>query len=143
MTKNNSPQILESQTSDVAQAAENLLLKHADQAGFPFQEKPLSLTALLPDESNHPVGYLEGISMQRRFYLSRLAVFENARGQGIGSALLSRAEEIARKRGDAEFVLDTWNFQAEDFYARQGYQVIGRLDNISKGAGKVWMSKKL
>jgi len=135
--------IIAENTDSAAAAAEDLLLYHAIAAGKPFDDEPLSLTAIHTDQPEQPLGYLEGASMQGRFYLTRLAVSNDARGQGIGSALLSKAEQIVTKRGDAEIVLDTWNFQAEGFYAHHGYEVIGRLDDLPQGAGKVWMRKKL
>lgn len=130
-------------TNKVADQAEDLLQAHAVAAGHPFDGTPLSLTAAFSDSLEEPLGYLEGVSMQGRFYLSRLAVYDAARGQGVGTLLMSQAEQIAYERGDAEFILDTWSFQAEEFYAELGYDVIARLPDLPNGAGKVWMSKKL
>lgn len=130
-------------TDAAANEAEALLLAHAKAVGFEFKEKPLSLTAAFSDDPGSPIGYLEGTSMQGRFYLSRLAIRSDARALGVGSELLSDAERIASERGDVEVVLDTWSFQAEEFYSAQGYEVIARLDDVPNGAGKVWMHKKL
>ena len=130
-------------TKIAADPAEELLLEHAKKSGNPFTESSLSLTAISTENREDKLGYLEGTSMQGRFYLFRLAVSENNRGQGVGSFLMSELEKIATERGDSEIILDTWNFQSEQFYAGLGYDVIGRIPDLPNGAGKVWMRKKL
>lgn len=56
-----------------------------------------------------------------------LVVTERARGLGVGRALLSRAEELARKRGCFRMALvtATWREQTMDFYRREGWQDYG------------------
>lgn len=113
MSGNGTLVIFDDGSDKVANVAEEMLLKHADLSGKPFVESPLSLTAVFSENTDKPVAYLEGVSMQGRFYLSRLAVDEALRGKNIGRTLMKKLEEIATSRGDAEVVLDTWSFQAE------------------------------
>jgi GNAT superfamily N-acetyltransferase len=56
-----------------------------------------------------------------------LVVTERARGRGVGAVLLSRAEELARKRGCFRMALVTaaWREQTIAFYERQGWQGYG------------------
>ena len=56
-----------------------------------------------------------------------LIVTERARGTGAGRALLSRAEELARRRGCFRMALVTANWRADAiaFYERQGWQSYG------------------
>lgn len=56
-----------------------------------------------------------------------LIVTERARGTGAGRALLSRAEELARRRGCFRMALVTanWRSDAIAFYERQGWQSYG------------------
>jgi GNAT superfamily N-acetyltransferase len=56
-------------------------------------------------------------------YIGELAVAEHAEGRGVGSALISAAEEWARDKGYKLVVLDTGaaNVRARAFYARLGY----------------------
>jgi GNAT superfamily N-acetyltransferase len=51
-----------------------------------------------------------------------LIVTDNARGKGIGAALLSRAEEVAREVGASALGLESahWRTGAHQFYLRQG-----------------------
>jgi GNAT superfamily N-acetyltransferase len=56
-----------------------------------------------------------------------LVVRESARGRGAGRALLSRAEELARKRGCFRMALVTagWREASVGFYRREGWSEYG------------------
>lgn len=56
-----------------------------------------------------------------------LVVTERARGHGVGRALLTRAEELARKRGCFRMALVTaaWREETIAFYERQGWRNYG------------------
>jgi GNAT superfamily N-acetyltransferase len=55
-------------------------------------------------------------------------VTEAARGSGAGTALLRRAEELARKRGCFRLALVTagWRDDSIAFYVREGWHDYGR-----------------
>jgi GNAT superfamily N-acetyltransferase len=56
-----------------------------------------------------------------------VVVTERARGAGVGTALLRRAEELARKRGCFRMALvtATWRETSIAFYRREGWQDYG------------------
>lgn len=56
-----------------------------------------------------------------------VVVTERARGTGVGTALLQRAEELARKRGCFRMALvtATWRETSMAFYRREGWQHYG------------------
>jgi predicted GNAT family N-acyltransferase len=56
--------------------------------------------------------------------IGRMAVVDDARGSGIGTALLRFLEEEARKRGARRFTLNA-QVSARRFYEKAGYQVLG------------------
>lgn len=60
--------------------------------------------------------------------INLLFIDEPYRGQGLGSQLIRHAEEQARARGIQLSHVDTFEFQAKDFYVDQGYEVFGVLD---------------
>jgi len=68
---------------------------------------------------------------------------EKYRGKGFGTRLLTTAEAEARKRGVKNVYLDTWSFQAPDFYKKLGYREFGRLDDYPPGHYRAWMTKAL
>ena len=66
------------------------------------------------------------------------------RKQGVGRALLDRAEGVARQRGCKYVYVDTMDYQAPDFYGRLGYRVAGALsDWDSHGHTKFVLVKDL
>ena len=64
-------------------------------------------------------------------YIDLMWLKEDLRGQGFGSRLLKAAEDEARKRGAKHAYLDTFSFQAPDFYKKLGYQEFGVLPRFS------------
>ncbi len=72
-----------------------------------------------------------------------LAVEEGYRQQKIGSQLLDAAETEARKRNCHGVFLDTYTFQAREFYERKGYKVYGKLEDFPMGYTKFYLWKEL
>ncbi len=60
------------------------------------------------------------------YYLANMAVFPNFQGRGIGSALLSRAEQKAKEAGlrKCSLIVDLENYAAQRWYDRFGYRVV-------------------
>jgi GNAT superfamily N-acetyltransferase len=60
-------------------------------------------------------------------WVNDLVVTESARGQGVGTALLARAEELARRRGCFRMSLETsaWRVETHRFYERRGWTDFG------------------
>ena len=76
------------------------------------------------------------------FYIHYLWIDEAQRGRRLGHRLLEAAETHARQLGCASVSVDTFSFQAPNFYLKQGFQIIGTLDcdvNISR----VYLRKSL
>ena len=76
-------------------------------------------------------------------HVDLLWVRADLRGRGFGYRLLSRAENEARQRGAKNAFLDTFSFQAPDFYTRNGYQVFGELQDFPPGHRRYYLTKKL
>jgi GNAT superfamily N-acetyltransferase len=77
------------------------------------------------------------------FFLDLLVVPESLRGQGIGTELLGHAEAAARARGCVGVWLDTFSFQAPDFYPRHGYAVFGAITDYPAPHRRLFLSKRL
>jgi GNAT superfamily N-acetyltransferase len=78
----------------------------------------------------------------KMLFVSHLYVEASRRSQGIGRGLLERAEELAQKVGCTIVFLDTFEFEAPEFYRKCGYQQIGQLD-VPAGFRRFWFAKDL
>ena len=76
-------------------------------------------------------------------YVDLLWVNEELRGRGYGHRLLTLAEDEARQRGAKNAYLDTFSFQAPDFYKRHGYQVFGELQDFPAGHRRYFLTTRL
>lgn len=70
-------------------------------------------------------------------HISLLWVDDRFRRQGVGSSLLEAAEIEAGKRGARGILVDTYSFQAPDFYAKHGYSAYGQIDDCPE-SGMTW-----
>lgn len=72
-----------------------------------------------------------------------LWVEPDQRATGLGAALLAECESRASALGAHSARLDTFGWQAEGFYVRQGYACFGRLGDYPAGHERIFMSKRL
>lgn len=103
--------------------------------------KTLCFVLYSPEEEI--VGGLIGETHWDWFYINLMFVREDLRGVGYGHQLLSLAEDEARKRGAKKAYLDTFSFQAPDFYKKHGYQVFGALEDFPTGHQRYYLVKQL
>ena len=94
-----------------------------------------------PDETI--VGGLIGATYWAWLYVDLLWVSAGLRGRGYGHRLLTLAEDEARRRGAKNAYLDTFSFQAPDFYKQHGYQVFGELRDFPAGHQRYFLTKSL
>src|SRR6266536_2137879 len=78
-----------------------------------------------------------------RLHVQYLWLHESLRGQGYGSRLLAMAEATGRQRGCVLATVDTYSYQAPDFYRRHGYEVYGILDGYPDGHPSIFLRKSL
>ncbi len=78
-------------------------------------------------------------------YVASVAVAERYRGRGIGTQLLSFAEDLFRGRARYIFLcVSSFNVRARALYERLGYSVVGELkDYVIDGASETLMHKRL
>jgi len=89
------------------------------------------------------LGGLTGHIWGSWLHVDFLWVSETFRGWGHGTQLMDAAEAMARERGAVGVTLETFTFQAPDFYAKRGYQLVGRIDGYPPGHAKLFLQKRL
>ncbi|MDA0782454.1 MAG: GNAT family N-acetyltransferase [Proteobacteria bacterium] len=72
-----------------------------------------------------------------------LWVEEEHRGHDYGSQLLGHVETEAKKSGAALIHLDTFDFQAREFYAKCGYEEFAVLENSPAMGNKRFYMRKI
>ncbi|KAA3656946.1 MAG: GNAT family N-acetyltransferase [Chloroflexi bacterium] len=103
--------------------------------------KNLCFVVRAPDEE--VVGGVIGATFWNWLHIDLMWVKEELRGQGYGQRLLKLAEEEGQKRGAEQAFLDTFSFQAPEFYKKYGYQVFGELKDFPTGYTRLFLSKEL
>ena len=76
-------------------------------------------------------------------YIDVLFVEESHRGGQLGSLLLRKVEAEAKSMGASLSHLDTFDWQAKDFYLKAGYEIFGVLDACPPGHKRYYMKKIL
>lgn len=113
---------------------------HARQFGVVWD---LDAFVLRAQRDGETVGILYGFVNLSWLQVTYLAVHPEARRDGIGSALMARAEAYARERECIGVWLDTYDFQGADFYPRLGYSEYGRLEDFPPGRTRLFFQKRL
>ena len=102
-----------------------------------------TLCFVLQSPDQEVVGGVIGATYWDWFYLDLMWIKEELRGCGYGHRLMTLAEDEARQRGAKNAYLDTFSFQAPDFYKQHGYQVFGELQDFPPGHQRYFLRKQL
>jgi ribosomal protein S18 acetylase RimI-like enzyme len=102
----------------------------------------VNINFLLKDKDRILGGVL-GRIYRYALFVSILWVSDELRGQGFGTKLLTMIEEKAKKKGCKLVHLDTYSFQAPEFYKKQGYEIFGILDGYPEGIKRYYLKKDL
>jgi len=77
------------------------------------------------------------------YYLDLLWVGQKHRKMGIGSMILAEIEKKARNKKCFGIHLGTWDFQAKEFYEKNGYKVYAELKDYPPGSTDFKLKKLL
>ena len=103
-----------------------------------------SLEFVAKDKNKVAVGgVLSGIVYWNGLEIKILWVKKEYRNKGLGSRLLRHVESIAISKGATVSMVDTFDFQAEEFYIKNEYKEIGKIDNFPEGHQRIYFSKRL
>ncbi len=116
------------------------LLSHMEAGPGRGAYRPLNIAL---DHDGRIAGGLIGHSMHGWLFINLFHVDAALRGTGIGTRMITMAEDEARARGCIGVHLDTFSFQARPFYERLGYRVFGSIGEFPKGHMRYFLSKRI
>ena len=111
-------------------------------AGAPLGDVQ-SLHVIAQDAVGTVVGGAIGRTWGECCELQQLWVLAESRSAGIGSQLMDAFEQNAHSRGCRLVYLDTFSFQAPNFYQARGYEEMLRTEGFTGGVIKLTMHKRL
>jgi len=88
-------------------------------------------------------GICADVYIWKIMYLELLFVDEEHRNKDLATILLQRVEQEAKAMGAALAHTDTYDFQAKDFYLKQGYEIFGVLDDCPHQHKRYYLKKVL
>ncbi|PJD95751.1 MAG: GNAT family N-acetyltransferase [Legionella sp.] len=103
----------------------------------------LPLNFHIKDEQGSIIAGINALSCWQMLHISELYVDEYHRGKAIGSLLLNKVETEAKAIGATISHTDTFDWQAEGFYLKHGYEVFGVIDDCPKGHKRFFLKKYL
>jgi GNAT superfamily N-acetyltransferase len=94
------------------------------------------------DKSGEIRAGLDGMAYAQWLFVKLLWVHADLRRGGIGSGLLAEAERRAVAHGCHSVWLDTFSFQAPQFYKKLGYLPFGTIE-LPPGHRRIFLQKPL
>ena len=89
------------------------------------------------------VGGAIGYVLYDWYYLDLLWIEDSYQHKSIGTSLIKRIEEYAKKEDLTGIRMETWNFQAKGFYEKMGYTMYAYIEDCPPGTIDYFFMKKL
>ncbi|MBE0411337.1 MAG: GNAT family N-acetyltransferase [Anaerolineales bacterium] len=121
----------------IGKGIRNFNLQHAGEKN----SKRLCFAILTPTQEIFG-GVLGEISWDW-LHIDLMWIKDELRGHGFGHRLLLAIEDEARRQGAKNAFLDTFSFQAPEFYKQHGYRVFGELSGFPSGYQRIFLTKGL
>lgn len=108
-----------------------------------LKERPREFAIYLRDNNGNIHGGITAFAFSDSIHIALLWVSDDLRSQGYGSLLLEAAEDEAIKEKLLYAFVDTFDFQASDFYSKHDYELLGTIDQALLGHSRLFYRKKL
>lgn len=102
-----------------------------------------NVSLILKDDLGEIMGGITANIFWHHMHIESLWVDKNVRAKGYGRELLKRMETLALDKECRFIFLDTFSFQAPEFYENNGYEVFGTIEDHPKGFNQYFLRKKL
>ena len=117
------------------------LIVHYERLMGETRDKEFSV--FLKNDLGAILGGLQAHFDTESVYIEVLWIDEKLRKQGYGTKLINTAEQEAVKHGCVSSITDTWSFQAEEFYLRNGYERMGEIKKYWHEHSRIFLRKML
>jgi GNAT superfamily N-acetyltransferase len=126
--------------ADVALLEERVAAAAIAAAGVgPEQE----FAVFVRDEEARVLAGVSGIAWGGYCELQAMWVDDALRGRGLARALMTAAEDEARRRGCALVVFHAYDLLTAGLYERLGYETVGVIEGCPAGSAARWYRKDL
>ena len=132
---------LENTDSKKTQELGNLIRAYNQSKRESSKSEPLNI--YVEDEQGNLLAGLAAETFGNWLEIEYLYVSEDLRGKGIGSEILNRAEQEARERKCKYSFVNTFQFQAPDFYKKHGYKEVFALKEYPYTGERYYYTKDL
>lgn len=117
--------------------AEEIVCAHASSKGVDFVPYNYHI-----EQNGEVVAGIAAWAFGSDVHIDTLAVDESQRRKGLGGRLLAHVEEQAKHNGCTTASVDTFSFQAPEYYPAHGYEVVFRY-SLDDGTERIYFSKRL
>lgn len=139
-----SPYSLSISTEEEAEyISDEIMHFNAHKVSFTQKETPIFKKYVIKNDNIIVAGINALIYHWGILFIDELFVSESNRNKQFGSYLLKKVEDEARDLGATLSHTDTFDFQAKDFYLKQGYEVFGILENCPPNHRRFYLKKIL
>jgi GNAT superfamily N-acetyltransferase len=94
-------------------------------------------------EKKKIVGGIVGEVWMTVLFIQLFWIDERFRGKGVGTKLIRKIEDEARRFGAVRSYVDTMSVQAPGFYRACGYKAFGSINGYPDGVTRYWLTKTL
>jgi len=126
--------------ADNAVIVEGLVSFYEDVTG---ESRDKEFSIFLKNDSGKVFGGIQALFDTQSVYIEIFWVDKKLRHQGWGTKLLYAAEQEAIKNGCVFSTVDTWDFQAEELYLKNGYEHMGEIKNYWRHHSRIFLRKRL
>ena len=106
-------------------------------------EEDTKFTVFARNDDGEVIGGIRAVAFWNYCIIELLWLADEARGKGIGTQLMKKAEDYAIEKGFEYIRTETLSFQGKPFYEKLGFKVFGELKDYPKGHTTYCLVKKL
>jgi GNAT superfamily N-acetyltransferase len=97
----------------------------------------------IKDDQGKIIGGMLSVLCWNWIEVDILWIDQTFRGTGLGTQLLVRIEEIAKEKKCTFIKLNTFSFQAPEFYIKNGYKEVGVFEDAPLGSKHYYFKKNI